>query len=170
VIPARWVALGRAVAATVVLAGCAGARIVDGVYHSPKGYRVAVPSLEWTLTTRGRADVELRHRTEPVGMLVHATCSDGPSQATLDVLARHLLVGLRDRSVVSAEEISLNGKVARHAVVDGRLGDDGELVRVELYVVRGMRCVYDLLYAASPASFDDWRPGFQRFVETFHTE
>lgn len=162
-------ALGSVVAATVTLAGCAGARIVDGVYQSPKGYQVAVPSGDWTITTRGRADVELRHRTEPVGMLVHATCGDVPSRATLDVLARHLLIGLRDRAVVSAEEISLNGKVARHAVVDGRLGD-AEAVRVELYVVRGTRCVYDLLYAASRPSFDDWRPGFQRLVETFQTE
>jgi hypothetical protein len=156
--------------AAVAVAGCAGTRITDGVFRSPKGYRVALPPGDWEVARRSRADLEVRHRTEPVGMLVNASCDQPPSKATLEVLARHLLSGLRRRAVVSAEEVSLNGRVARHSILEGRLGEDGEPVRVELYVMRDARCVYDLLYVAPPAAFDEWRPGFERFVETFVTE
>jgi hypothetical protein len=166
----RWTALASTLVLAGALAGCAGARIVDGVFHSPKGYRVTVPSGDWTVTMRGRADLDIRHATEPVGMVVNASCEGYPRRADLDVLARHLLVGLRDRSDISVEEMSVNGKIARHAVIEGRLGTGGRPVRIETYVVRGEACVYDLLYAAPPASFAEWRAVFHHVVETFRTE
>jgi hypothetical protein len=152
------------------VAGCAGPRIVDGVFRSPKGYQVSVPAGAWVVARESRADLELVHRTEPIGMAINATCEPGRARASLGVLERHLLSGLRDRAVVSSEDTSLNGHVARHTVVDGQLGEHGAPVRVEAYVVRDGRCVYDLLYAAPAASFDDGRAGFQRLVDTFRTE
>ena len=162
------VVLGIGIA--LVAGGCAGTRLADGVFHSAKGYRVAVPGPDWQVVSRTRADLELRHRVEPAGMLVKASCDGVSTRADLKALARHLLAGLRDRVVVSAGEISLNGKVAHHAVLDGRADDGEDPVRVELYVMRDARCVYDLLYVAPPASFDDWRPAFARLVESFQTE
>jgi hypothetical protein len=160
------VALGVAVAA---VGGCAGPRIRDGVFHSDKGYTVAVPGAAWQLVRDSRADLEFRHGTEPAGMLVKASCGDVPQRPSLEALARHLLAGMRERALVSAEKISVNGKLAYHAVLDGRVeGEDR--VRVELYVMRDERCLYDFLYVAPPASFDEWRPAFERLVETFRTE
>jgi hypothetical protein len=37
-------------------------------------------------------------------------------------------------------------------------------------VVKGDRCVYDLVYAAPPADFERWRGDFQRLVGTFRLE
>jgi hypothetical protein len=170
VIGGRAVLLTLALGTTIAATGCAGARIVDGVYQSPKGYRFALPSDGWTLTRATRADIEITHGPEPGGIVVNATCRDVPSRATLDVLARHLLIGLRDRTIVSVEDISLNGKVARHAVLEGRLASGEDPVRVELYVVRDDRCVYDFLYAAPTASFDDLRARFHDVVRSFRTE
>jgi hypothetical protein len=170
VIGRRAVLLALALGTTVTATGCAGARIVDGVYQSPKGYRVALPSDGWTVTRAGRADIELTHRPASAGIVVHATCRSVPSRASLDVLARHLLIGFRDRSIVSVEDVSLNGKVARHTVLEGRLASGEEPVRVELYVARDDRCVYDFLYAAPPASFDDLRARFHDVIRSFRTE
>ena len=155
---------------TLVVAGCAGRRIEAGVFHSAKGYRVGVPGGEWTVANESRADLELRHRTEPAGMLVNASCDAGAPRAGPAVLARHLLSGLRDRTVISTEEIVVDGRVTRHSVVEGRLGREDDPVTLEVYVMRDARCVYDFLYAAPPASFPRWEGEFQRFVGTFASE
>jgi hypothetical protein len=43
-------------------------------------------------------------------------------------------------------------------------------VRVETYVLKDARCVYDFAYVAPPASFEAWRAEFRRLVESFVTE
>jgi hypothetical protein len=50
-------------------------------------------------------------------------------------------------------------------VVRGSL--DGTAVGVEAVVVKGERCVYDLLYVAPAANFDTGRGDFRAFVESF---
>ena len=156
--------------ATLAAAGCAATRIEGGVFSSKKGYRLDVPAGEWVVTTDGRADLELRHRDGTAGIVVNASCGPERSRGPLSVLARHLLSGLRDRSVVVREDIAVNSKTARHSVVDGRLADGGAPVRLEVYVMRDERCLYDFLYAASPDTFDARRTDFERLVGTFATE
>ena len=63
-----FVALAVGAAAACALGGCASGRIESGVYHSSKGYRVAIPGPEWTVREGGRADLELRHRASAAGM------------------------------------------------------------------------------------------------------
>ena len=156
--------------AAAAMAGCAGPRIEHGIFRSPKGYRIAIPGDGWTVTPDSRADLELRRPGGRLGMLVNAACDPETLKSSLRTLERHLLSGLRDRSLVTAENVTLAGRSARHAVIDGRFRDEVEPVRVELYVIRDGRCVYDFLYAAPPASFEAARPEFERFVETFSTE
>jgi hypothetical protein len=163
---------GQAVAVVgLLLAGCATAapRIENGVFHSPKGYRVSLPGDAWVVVRNAKADLELRHRDGQSGIVVNAACGAQRSRGPLDVLARHLLSGFRDRSVVIGEDVSVNGTVARHAVVEGRLGDRGEPTTVELYVMRDDRCLYDFLYAAPPDVFAAGRADFDRVVRTLRT-
>jgi hypothetical protein len=143
--------------------------VENGVFHSPKGYRVTLPGDTWTVSRDGRADLELRHRDGTAGIVVNAACGANRQRGPLDALARHLLAGLRDRSVIAREDISVNGQVARHAVVEGRLGEDGAPTMVELYVMRDDRCLYDFLYAAPPETFEVGRADFERLVRTLST-
>lgn len=161
-----WVGVG----AMVALAGCAGSRIESGVYHSSKGYRIVPPGAAWTLVTESGADLELRHRTERAAMLANADCEPAPARRPLDVLTRQLLLGLRDRVVVEDGEVSLGGRRAAHAVLEGRMGRDAEPMRIEAFVTKDARCVYDFLYVAPPAAFDALRPDFEGFVGTFGRE
>jgi hypothetical protein len=156
--------------AIVVLGGCATTRIERGVFHSDKGYRVAVPGQAWSVASDSRADLELRHHDGKSGIVVNAACGRDRARGPLEVLARHLLSGIRDRSVISAGDVPLNGRTARHAVLDGRLGESGDAMRIELYVMRDDRCLYDFLYAAPPDTFDATRPDFRRLIGTFDTE
>ena len=120
------------------------------------------------VTSESRADLELRRRD--IGMLVNAACTTDAVRATLPVLERHLLAGLRERKVMTEENVTLAGRPARHAVLEGRYRGEREPVRIELYVMRDGRCVYDFLYVAPPASFAAGQPEFERFINTFAME
>jgi hypothetical protein len=160
----------RAVLAAVLALGlgaCAGRTIVEGVYHAPSGYRITLPGAAWEVTPDSRADLQLRHRTAPAGMLVSALCDPAVVRREGDVLARHLLLGMRDRQVMEVNEASVNGHAASHRLLEGRMRQGEERVRIESYTLKGDRCVYDLLYVAAPDVFDAWRGDFQRFVDSF---
>jgi hypothetical protein len=164
------VALVAGTAAACALAGCAGGRIESGVFHSPKGYRVTLPGPEWTVAAGGRADLELRHREGAAGILANASCGNGAARPSLDALTRHLLLGFRGRVTLEREDEDVSGRRAAHTVVDGRLGPGDAPVRVETYVLKDARCVYDFAYVAPPGTFETWRPGFRRLVESFASE
>ena len=106
-----FVALAVGAAAACALGGCASGRIESGVYHSSKGYRVALPGPEWTVREGGRADLELRHRASPAGMLANASC-DGRADAVLAASIFHFAIHtiaeakayLRERGVAVRSE------------------------------------------------------------------
>ena len=168
--PAGRRALALAAAALVVGA-CAGKRIEQGVFHAPSGYRVALPADgEWRVVEDSKADLELRHRTAPAGMLVNGVCDPAVARRAPDALARDLLLPLRDRVDLEHGEVPVDGRMASHRLVEGRLRRSDERVKVESYTVRGTRCVYDLLFVAPPEAFDAERADFGRFVESFSGE
>jgi hypothetical protein len=165
-----FVALTVGAATACALGGCASGRIESGVYHSPKGYRVTLPGPEWTVREGSGADLELRHRASAAGMLVNASCDGRAAAPGLDALSRHLLMGFRSRAMLERGDVEVNGRLAAHTVLDGHLASDDAPVRIEAFVLKDARCVYDFAYAAAPASFDTWRAEFQRLVESFATE
>ncbi|MGH7303603.1 MAG: hypothetical protein ACRELZ_09955, partial [Candidatus Rokuibacteriota bacterium] len=64
--------LALVLAGVLALTGCAGRRIENGVYHSPKGYRLSLPGSEWSVAKESKADLELRHQDGMAAMLVNA--------------------------------------------------------------------------------------------------
>ena len=103
-------------------------------------------------------------------MLANAQCDDRAGTRSADLLLGRLLLGIRERATIAQEEVSVNGRQALHRVLDGRLDGAAEPTRIEAYVMKDDRCVYDLVYAAEPSSFDAWRAEFHRFVESFALE
>jgi len=156
--------------AILLACGCAVKRIEQGVYHSPKGYRVTTPSPQWDPVVDSPADLELRPRSASAGMAVNAVCEERTTRLSSRVLARQLLVGVRDRSVIERGEVHVAGRPAVRAVVDGRVEGSKTKVRIETVVVKDERCVYDFLYVAPEATFAVTRPDFDRFVDSFRTE
>jgi hypothetical protein len=163
---------GRAALITTIalatgLTGCAGRRIDNGIFRSEHGYRITVPGPEWTVVDRSEADLELRRADGRAGMLAAATCQRAAARRRSSDLSRHLLLGLRERETLEETAASLAGRPGVHAVVEGRMRDGTERVRIESYTVKDARCVYDFLYVAPPVSFDASRDDFSRFVGSF---
>src|SRR6267142_1219029 len=167
---ARRAALVTAVAFTVIVAGCAGRRLHDGVFRSEHGFRVAIPGPAWSVVNGSRAELELRRADGGAGMLAHATCRPEAARRDYGLLGRHLLLGLRDRATLEEDETDVGGRRAAHRVVEGRPRDGEERMRIESYVLKDARCVYDLLYVAPPEDFDGGREDFRRFVASFVME
>lgn len=159
--------LKRIPAALLLLlgAGCTAGRIEGGVFYSAKGYRVTVPGPAWQAVLDDGADLELR-RTEPRGgIVVSATCEGSPPRRGLPVLARHLTFGIEGREVLDRGEVAVAGRSAFRSVIQGRL--DGNPVKMETYVMKGERCVYDFLYVAPPDGFASGVEEFRVFVRSF---
>jgi hypothetical protein len=154
----------------LALGACAGHGIVEGVYRAPAGYRVTLPGPAWVVAGESRADLELRHRSAPAGMLANAVCDPAVVRRGDDVLALHLLLGLRDRQVEEANEVPVNGRAATHRLLEGRMRQSDRRVRIESYTLKSERCVFDLLYVAAPEAFAAGRGDFRRFVDSFVTE
>jgi hypothetical protein len=169
-VSARGAAWLGALATIVLVSGCAVQRIDHGVYHSPKGYRVEIPGGEWAPVRDSPADVEFRHRVTPAGMAANASCEPATARRPARALAQQLFIGVRERQVIERGERPVAGRPAVHTVLEGRLEGSGDRVRIETLVLKDDRCVYDLMYAASPAAFAELRADFARFVESFGTD
>jgi len=162
---ARAVRVLGGLAVVLLLAGCRASRIDEGTFHSAKGYQVRLPGPAWRVEAAGQADLELRRETPPGGMLADATCGGAEAGRSLPVLARHLTMGLANRSTVESDTWTVGGRAAAHRVVRGRR--DGVEVAVEAVVLKGPRCVHDFLYVAPAAAFESGRGDFRAFVESF---
>ena len=147
--------------------GCAGRQSATGGYQSTKGYRVTLPGEAWRAVADSRADLELRHQHAQAAILVNAACQAPLAHRSVSVLTREILAGFSGREVHEREVVSLAGREAEHVVVEGHDGPSRQRVRVELYVARDERCVYDLLYAATPEDFAVGRADFRTLVGTF---
>lgn len=85
------------------------------------------------------------YKPQAGSIAVNALCKDYedvPHQALLN----HLLFGTSRRSYVLDEEVTLDGRGARHAIVDAEL--DGVPVRLEIYLLTRAGCVFDLSYVS----------------------
>jgi hypothetical protein len=156
--------------AVVVVSGCAMKRIENGVYHSSKGYRVTIPNAEWAPVDGSPADLELRRRGSPAGLAVNAVCDGTAPRRSAGVLARQLLIGLRDRRVIDRAEAEIAGRPAWRTTVEGRLEDSTTRMRIESLVTKDERCVYDFIHVAPPDVFAASGGDFARFVGSFRTD
>jgi len=162
-----WRAGAAGAGIVLILAGCAGREAPDAVYRSSKSYRVALPGPDWGAVSASRADVELRHREAPAAILTNASCGPRLASHPIESLRREILAGFSGRDVQLHEAVSVGGREGTHMIVDGWVSRPDALVRVELFVLRGDRCVYDLVYAAPPGDFARWQAEFQRLVASF---
>jgi len=156
--------------AALTLAACATASVPDTVFRVPERFRVTLPGAGWETTPMDNVELALRHRDTGAGIFANAECGEGAAQRDLGLLALQLFVGLRERERLENGPATVGGAPAAHAVIEAQAsGTDGR-VRLEAYVMKDERCVYDLVYVAPPHAFEAQRPDFRRFVESFAKE
>jgi hypothetical protein len=165
---ARWLVIA------VFTVGCAHEK--PGVWNAAQGrlcqgkrcYRVGKLDGEWQLVKAEGGEVGFFNRG--VGGIIQAnsTCRSDADAAGLDTLTRHLLIGYTDRKVIETKELELAKRQALHTKVKVRL--DGVPFVLDLYVLKRNGCIFDLSYAAPPATAAQGEKAFRGFVEGFADE
>jgi hypothetical protein len=95
---------------------------------------------------------------------VNATCS-GYDDVPTTALLNQLLFGTTERQFRLEETATLDGRAARHAIVDVEM--DGVPVRLNVYLMRKDGCVYDLTHVGAIAQASRAQPVFEHFVSQF---
>jgi hypothetical protein len=151
-----------AFALVITVMGCATVIVQDEfLIDEVRGFRIPVLRDGWSrIEAKG---VEIAYRAEPGGQIAALLVScDDEQGLPLRILARRLFFGIGAKQVVTQELVSLDGAEAIHTLLTGRLGDGD--VMVSSYITKDAACVYDLMYVATPAGFQQRLPAFERFV------
>jgi len=167
--PAQGVARARIQRSAAILlcaaaASCAGVSYRDGVVHSQyTTYRVGRLGADWQQVSVDDNDLAFFSRGKgTIG--AHSTCSDY-DDVPQTALMNHLLFGTQKRVFRVEEEVTLDGRGARHVVVDAEL--DGVPITLEVVLVVKNGCVYDLSLVSSRERHARARDEFMRFVGAF---
>ena len=144
-------------------AACGGASFEDGRF-SKEGTTYHVGSLDPSWERLRSSEGDLAFYRENHGTIsVNATCKDY-EDVPADVLVNHLVFGTTHRRYVLEEDVTLDGRGARHAVLECEL--DGVPVRLDMYLLTRNGCVFDLDYISGPDAPAQLE--FAAFVRSFH--
>lgn len=159
--------LAVALAATLVvgLGACAHTSF-DGRRFSKEAtsYRVGTLPGDWQRVDVDQQDLAF-HKPGQGTISAHALCEQY-DDVPHGVLLNHLLFGFTQREYVIEQDVVLDGRTSRHAVIDAEL--DGVPVRLEVFILTRNGCVFDLSYVSTRAA--PAHASFHAFVRDFAIE
>ena len=150
-----------------MMAGCSTAvgRVVGQRFVSPaRGFEVPLPGDAWRLAASGQSVLTLTHTQLAAGITVNVTCGQD-RDIPLDIRARHLFFGLKEKEVLLQESRALHGVPALKTVLRGRL--DTRAIQLSSYIIVREGCVYDVVYFADPQDYRHGEAAFDRMVAGF---
>jgi hypothetical protein len=158
---ARRAALGLSL--LVLTSGCARELVAEGGgWRSTRdGYRIGAPGPGWERFELDGAALAFR-RGGSETMSLQTRC--GRPVATPEIMARHLMIGIPERTLRQAGPTSLAGRPGWAQTFDARL--EGRTVRIQTLTLVASGCAYDFLVVAAgdpvPAQrdFEAWARSF----------
>jgi hypothetical protein len=152
------------IAALLAAIGCGGPTFAGGVYENDHArYRVGPLGPEWDRMEVGSNDLAFQ-RPDMGTISVNSTCTEYEDVPVV-ALVNHLLFGTTKRRFVTEEDVTLDGRGARHVIVHAEL--DGVPLEIELFVMKKDGCVFDLGHVRSRSTPPSARADFLRLVHHF---
>jgi hypothetical protein len=146
-------------------AACATGSIRDGTYRDAHDrFSVRLPPARWQPASLEGATLAFRAPDLDAGMGLRADCGS-PEPGPLPWVARHLFFGLADKRVEATQRLTRADASLVRTRLHGRL--DGRPVDVEAVTMRSASCLYDFMYVAPPERFEEGRPDFDAFVQSW---
>ena len=155
----------------VLGAGCAGPLVEEagGWRHREQGWTIARPDGDGAPWRRIEVDGALLAFERPDREFLALQSRCGRPVASPDVMARHLLIGIRDREIVWSRPVEIDG----HGGFEQRFRVGGGPVDVRVQTVTLVLdgCTLDWILAgaaddgSSEAAFDAWWQSFRRGAE-----
>jgi hypothetical protein len=148
-------------------AGCAGPLVPEagGWRHPKQAWTIGRPDGPGAPWTRVEVEGALLAFERPDREWIAMQSSCGRPVASADVMARHLLIGIRDRELVASRPIEVDGRSGWQQIFEVRRGEPG--VRVETVTLVAGRCTLDWILAgpagegSSEAAFEAWWQSFR---------
>ncbi len=160
-----WRVAGVLAGILSLAAGCATGRVVGDTYRdSAHGFEVRLPPPPWQLRSVDEAAVAFDAPARGAGMALRVDCKT-PEEGNLPSVARHLFFGLQGVDIQQRRPLQLHDIPALEMRVRARLGD--QPVEVESVTFRRAGCLYDFLYTAPPAAFQEGQSDFEAFVHSW---
>lgn len=151
-------------AALLLLAGC----MPPGYRHARRlegRYDIGTPGEGWRRVDPGGADHAWYNAELSASMYTDSTCGPHYVDSAPADLATELEAGLRDRTTVRDDRLTLDGREAVRRVNLGAM--DGVQVQVAVTVVNKDYCTYDLAMIGAPEAFDAGWPAYEALLATF---
>lgn len=148
---------------TLLLAACARDLVAEnGGWRSTRGgYWIEAPGPDWQrFELEGAALAFRRGGTETLSLQTRC----GRSLSTPQIMARHLMIGIPERTLRQAGPAQVAGHAAWTQTFDARL--EGRTVRVQTVTLLAAGCAYDFLMVASGETEPVARV-FESWVESF---
>lgn len=151
--------------ALLTVSACAAGSIRDGTYRdSHDRFTVRVPAPRWRLESLDGAALVFRAPELDAGIGLRVDC-DQPEAGPLRSVAQHLFFGLSDKEIDNRTLVTLSGVAGIRTRMRARL--DHRLVEVDGVTLRHGECLYDFAYVAPPEHFEDGRPDFDAFMQSW---
>ncbi len=150
----------------LLLTGC-GPKAHKEARRSEGRYSVGNPDGGWRAVRPGGADKAWFNKNLGATIYFDSNCKERYDDGHLPDLITHLTFGLAQGAPVREEALTLDNREALLRVYDGAI--DGVKVRVGAMVTKKDLCLYDGLYIASPAAFEDGWGAFVSMLSGFET-
>jgi hypothetical protein len=160
--PRRWLF------ALAFVAGCAHPGLDGDVYRAKDiAFRVGERPPSWRSLEVSHATLAWRDEAREGSILLNARCGGGGDATPLRALAEQLVIGTTGREWTATDTVPFDGREAIHGRLSAKL--DGVPMGYDVFVLRKDGCIYDFVYVAPPDRLEEGVPGFERFVQGFHT-
>lgn len=150
------------------LAACATAGF-DGQVYRGEGFAFRVEAIppSWQRLEHSHAALAFRDPAHQAIVMINARCGIDSEDIPLQALTHHLFLQFTERTIHGQTMVPLDDREAMHTEMDAKL--DGVPMAFDAWVMKKDGCVYDLVYFAPTANFDNGKPMFQSVVQSFAT-
>ena len=152
-------------AGLALLGGCAPKAGGQGNPNTEGRYRLGDPGRGWERVEPGSADRAWHHAGISGALYADSNCGRRFEDGKLEALTTHLTFGVARGTPERSEPRTLDGRSALVQVISGEV--DGVGVKVGSMVTKKNACLYDVLYVAPPATFEQGWPAFLALIEGF---
>ena len=147
---------------------CSSASLHGDVYRGDGlAFRVGEIPASWSRLSVSHARIAFRDDAKEASVLVNARCGKDGDDVPLLVLTTHLFMSFTERATIHQAVVPMDGREAMHTILSAKL--DGVPKSFDAFVLKKDGCVYDFVCVSAPATFEENRAPFERFVAGFRT-
>lgn len=130
-------------------------------------FRVGQIPSSWRAVGVDGALIAFRDDAANATVALNGRCGIDGDDVPLSSLTQHLFLEFTDRTPVSQQTLSLDGREALRTEITAAL--DGVKKHYSVYVLKKDGCVYDFMYIAAAEADSGAHAEFDRFVQGFST-